>query len=336
MGWGALSGGEPGAPWWGRRGFIRRPGWGGGGGPRVVNKVVVHHMTVVRAEEIHIYRNAEVRNGIVAIHKDRFGHGRLPPERFDSVHANDLRPIHRGPEVRPTPAAYAPDRHRGVRPSEKNLRRPVVATRPPHSSPERGNHTPARKPDAPAVHTPEPRLVKVPMQPQPTEPLPRPPFGKSSIERRPEVVRGQPPLPSKSEGARRTEKPSIESRAPSDRQLEQPSRPPQRNQRAEAPERSRRVERGDNRPVPPPSTSQPLDMHRQQQRKLPGEPASQLSPNRVGKPPQQSIERGGKAEQRTERREAVPATPRRPSGATGPSSKAPRPGEAAPLPGNAQ
>jgi hypothetical protein len=336
MGWVALGWGEPCVPWWGRPGFIHRPWWGGWGGPRIVNKVVVHHTTVVRAEEIHVYRNAEVRNGIVAIHKDRFGRGRVPPERFDRVHANDLRPIHRGPEIRPTPAAYAPDRHRGFRPSEKNLRRPVVATRPPHSSPERGNHTPERKPDAPAVTTPEPRLVKAPKQPQPSEPLPRPPFGKSSIERRPEVVRGQPPLPSKSEGARRTEKPSIESRAPSNRQLEQPSRPPQRNQRAEAPERLRRVERGDNRPVPPPSTSQPLDMHRQQQRKLPGEPASQLSPNRVGKPPQQSIERGGKAEQRTERREESSAAPRKSSGGPVQSSKGQHPGNAALPPGSAQ
>jgi hypothetical protein len=301
-----------------------------------VNKVVVHHTTVVRAEEIHIYRNAEVRNGIVAIHKDRFGHGRVPPERFDRVHAEKLRPMHKGPEVRPTPAAYAPDRHRGVRPADKDLKRPVVATRPPHSSPERDVRSPERKPDAPAARTPEPRIVKAPKQPQHTEPLPRPPFGKSTIERRPEVVRGQPPQPSKSEGARRTVEPSVESRAPSNRQVEQPSRPPERNQRTEAPERSRRMERGDNRPAPAPPASQPVEMHRQPQRKLPGEPASRLSPNRVEKAPQQNIERDGKTQQRTERREAAPAAPRRPSSAPGPSSKAPRPGDATPLPGNAQ
>ena len=40
--WAPLAWGEPVIPWWGRPGFVGRPYWGGWGGPRVVNNVVVH------------------------------------------------------------------------------------------------------------------------------------------------------------------------------------------------------------------------------------------------------------------------------------------------------
>ena len=47
--WVALGWGEPCVPWWGRPGFVGRPWWGGWGGPRVVNNVVINRTTVVSA-----------------------------------------------------------------------------------------------------------------------------------------------------------------------------------------------------------------------------------------------------------------------------------------------
>jgi FecR protein len=54
--WVALSWGEPIIPWWGRADFRRRPWWGGWGGPRVVNNVVIHHRDVIEPRTIN-YRN---------------------------------------------------------------------------------------------------------------------------------------------------------------------------------------------------------------------------------------------------------------------------------------
>jgi hypothetical protein len=320
MGWVALSWGEPCVPWWGRPGFIHRPWWGGWGGPRIVNNVVVHRTTVVRTEEIHVYRNAGVRNGIVAIHKDRFGHGRIPPERFDRAHAENLRPMHKGPEVRPTPAAFAPDRQRGIRPAERK------------------DHSPQRKPDAATARAAEPRIVHAPQQPKNTEPLPRPPFGKGTVERRPEPGRAQPSMSSKNEGTRRAAEPSVETRAPSGRQLEQPSRPPQRHQPAETPDRRRmeKTEKAEDRTTPSPSAPNPAQVHRQPQQKLPGEPASQLSPNRTGSTAARQFERSGKTPQRTEPHEAPPERPRPPQTAPSQNSKGQRPGNAALPPGSGQ
>lgn len=339
MGWVALSWGEPCVPWWGRPGFIHRPWWGGWGGPRIVNNVVVHRTTVVRTEEIHIYRNAGVRNGIVAIHKDRFGHGRIPPERFDRTHAENLRPMHKGPEVRPTPAAFVPDRQRGIRPAEKDLRRPVVATRPPHSAPERRDQSAERKPDTAPARGGEPRIVHAPQQPKNTEPLPRPPFGKGTVERRTEPGRAQPPMSSKSEGTRRAAEPPVEIRAPSGRQLEQPSRPAPHNQAAESPDRPRRMEKdekADARTKPSPSAPNPAQIHRQPRQNLPGEPASLLAPSRAGSTTPQEFQRSGKTPQRAKQPESPPERPRQPQTAPNQSPKGQRPGNAAFPPGSGQ
>jgi len=232
-----------------------------------------------------------------------------------------------------------PDRQRGIRPAEKDLKRPVVATRPPHSALERRDHSPERKPDAAAARAAEPRIVHAPQQPKNTDPLPRPPFGKGTVERRPEPGRAQPSMSSKNEGTRRATEPSVETRAPSGRQLEQPSRPPQRNQPAETPVRPRRMEKNEKaevRTTPSPSTPSPAQMHRQPQQKLPGEPASQLSPNRTGSTTPRQFERGGKTPQRTEQHEAPPERPRRPQTAPSQNSKGQRPGNAALPPGNGQ
>ena len=50
--WVALGWGEPCVPWWGRPGFVGRAWWGGWGGPRVVNNVVINRTTVVIAHRL--------------------------------------------------------------------------------------------------------------------------------------------------------------------------------------------------------------------------------------------------------------------------------------------
>ncbi|MCU0591973.1 MAG: hypothetical protein MUC57_10930 [Desulfobacterales bacterium] len=336
VGWVALSWGEPCVPWWGRPGFIHRPWWGGWGGPRIVNNVVVHRTAVVRVEEIHVYRNAGVRHGVVAIHKDRFGHGPIHTNRSERLHAENLRPMHQGPDVKATPAAYMPGAQRGIRPAEKDLKRPVVATRPPHSASEQ-NARPGHQPDATAARMHEPRIVPAPQQPKSAEPLPRPPFGKSTIERRPETGRAQQPLPSRSEGLRRpAERPTDETRPSSDRPSVQQPRQAQRHQHPEASDRSSRLDQTDPRHATSPAPNS-IETQRSHQRKLPGEPASRLAPNRTqpAAPPQR-LDGGGKSPQRSEQHQAPLQNQRRPPGTPDSPPKGQRPGAPTAPPGGTQ
>jgi hypothetical protein len=335
VGWVALGWGEPCVPWWGRPGFVHRPWWGGWGGPRIVNNVVVQHTTVVKVEEIHVYRNAGVRNAVVAVPKERFGRGSITPERVERLHAENLRPLHKGPEVKPTAAALVPGEQRGMRPPEKNLKRSVVATRPPHSSAQKGERE-ERKPDASAAHGSGPRIVAAPQPPKNSEPLPRPPFGKSTVERRPETGRLQQPLPAKEEGLRRGAGPAAETLTPSDRKLQQKQADaPQRDQRTDLQERPRRMDQMDSR-TPKSPTPEAVEPHRPAQRKLPGEPASRLSPNRVETAAPQNVHRGFKPPQRPEQREAPAGGQRRPQAPPDAPTKGQRPGAPPPAPGGAQ
>ncbi len=123
--WVALGWGEPCVPWWGRPGFIRRPWWGGWGGPRVVNNVVVRDTTGVRAVEFHAYRNARVHRAVVAAHTGRFGRSGYAPSTYQRVHETGIRPMHTPPEPRRRPAGLNPAGARPARPSETSTRRPI-------------------------------------------------------------------------------------------------------------------------------------------------------------------------------------------------------------------
>ena len=136
VGWVALGWGEPCVPWWGRPGFAHRPWWGGWGGPHVVNNVVINRTTVVNVENINVYRNAGVRNGMVVVKEDRFGHGPITSARITHVEAQQFRPIHEGPKVAAGPASYAPSANRGVRPPEASLDGPWLP--PGRRTPRRG------------------------------------------------------------------------------------------------------------------------------------------------------------------------------------------------------
>jgi len=267
VGWVALGWGEPCVPWWGRPGFAHRPWWGGWGGPHVVNNVVVHRTTVVRVEHINVYRNAGVRNGMVVVREDRFGHGPITSARITNVEARQFRPIHEGPKVAAGPANFTPSASRGVRPSETSFKRPVVATRAPHASP---GQNAAREPN----QGPAPRLVAPPQSREAGAPLPRPAFGQSKFERS-AADRAKVPAPPKPElSARPTRSP--EAVLPAKRPVQR-----QRQEQAAGPS--------------PASEQQPrkrLEAPRETgQRPMPGEPASRLSPYRGERKAPQASER---------------------------------------------
>lgn len=82
--WVALGWGEPLIPWWGRPGFRGSAWWGGWGGPRIVNNVVVR--TEVRDVGTIVYRNTNVSHAVIGVRTEEFGRGHvhgstLPPPR---------------------------------------------------------------------------------------------------------------------------------------------------------------------------------------------------------------------------------------------------------------
>ena len=241
VGWVALGWGEPCVPWWGRPGFAHRPWWGGWGGPHVVNNVVVSRTTVVKVENINVYHNAGVRNGLVVVKEDRFGHGPITSARISHVEVQQFHPIHQAPRVAAGPASFAPSAKRGVRPPEASLRRPVVATRPPQAAQGHGRSSRA-----------EPR------------PGPAHRFGARGRERLPPLCHGQSFGQS---GLERSTTNRAKSPAPPKPGLSaRPGRSPEA-----APSASRPVQRQPQGQVAGPSSAAP---------RMPGEPASRLSPKR--------------------------------------------------------
>src|SRR6059036_760198 len=113
--WVALGWGEPVVPWWGRAGFIGRPWWGGWGGPRVVNNVVINRTTVVNVNNITVYRNVTVQNAVVAVRQEHFGARPIQEARINQVDVHRLEPV-RGPLlVAPSASSFggAPARSHG-------------------------------------------------------------------------------------------------------------------------------------------------------------------------------------------------------------------------------
>lgn len=179
VGWVALGWGEPVIPWWGAPRFVGMPWWGGWGGPRVVNNVVINRTTVVNVQNITVYRHASVQSAVVVVDHHRFGHGPIGPARHARVDVRGLEPVRGRVDVRPVPASFAPTTVKGVRPSDERFGRPVVATRAPHPGPSEGTPEVSRK--APGVAAvPPPRLVPAPRE---TDATPRAPRGVGRTER---------------------------------------------------------------------------------------------------------------------------------------------------------
>jgi len=182
--WVALGWGEPLIPWWGPVGFFGTCWWGGWGGPRVVNNVVIHRHTYVNVRNVTAFHNQTVRGGVVAVDRDHFGRGHVERGRLARADLGRLDPIRGRPGVKPTPASLVPERGRGIRPPAVNAR-PVVATRPPQDPSRRlraaGLDVPART-VAPARLVPGPRKERD-GQPRPWRTRVSPPPGSARQDR---------------------------------------------------------------------------------------------------------------------------------------------------------
>ncbi len=279
LGWVALGWGEPCVPWWGRPGFVHRPWWGGWGGPRVVNNVVINRTTVVNVENITVYRNASVRNAVVAVPADRFGRGPITSERVTRIDVRSFHPMHTALPVGATPASLVPTVRPGPRPPENSLRRTVVATRPPHPwaglAPERG-----RTAGPAGVSLPAPHIVSRPPLREHAEVSPGPPIAQRSVEH-PQATQAQPPSPPRREGPARQERgpagpPAVTRQAPPPAQhgpqvattpptipppiarRPEATRPPADRHEPEAPSKREAPRRAERAPgPPPPATPQP-------------------------------------------------------------------------------
>ncbi|HEX6829440.1 MAG TPA: DUF6600 domain-containing protein, partial [Burkholderiales bacterium] len=195
VGWVPLGWGEPVRPWWGRPGYVGVPSWHGWGGPRVVNNVVVNQTTVVNVNNI-VYQNTRVNNAVVAVNESRFGRGPVHGARFASLQPNEIEPVQGALPVKPGPASLVPGSGKAIRPPERTLSRPVVATRAPAEVrlPWHGEGERAR----PAGVAPAPRIVAPTKPGDASAALPRPSFAPSGSER------PRPPSPQRFEDMKRS------------------------------------------------------------------------------------------------------------------------------------
>ena len=129
FGWVALGWGEPLSPWWGPTYFRGNAWWGGWGGPRVVNRVVVHNTTVINVNRINIYENVRVRNGVVVVDGDKFGRGRVDRYRRGDIDTGKLRPVRGDLPFRPGRESLQAGDRPGRRPPRELLDRRVVSPR---------------------------------------------------------------------------------------------------------------------------------------------------------------------------------------------------------------
>jgi hypothetical protein len=269
--WVALGWGEPCVPWWGHARFVGRPWWGGWGGPRVVNNVVVQKTTVVNVNQINVYRNTGVRNAVVAVQPDRFGRGPVREARLRDVDVRRLEPVRGRVDVRPDRASFTPGEGRAIRPPERVLERRVVATRAPATR---------ALPQEAEGRGPAPQIVPTP---QAGDNGGRPPFGQSGRERprppraprfdsdrRPESAppaaggrerpagdpRGR--ATERREDTPRTAETQPEARAPRPSQPPRPARTEQGEEARRMPELGRNPE--PQRPIEPPRAPEPRRM----------------------------------------------------------------------------
>jgi hypothetical protein len=340
--WVALGWGEPCVPWWGRAGFVGRPWWGGWGGPRVVNNVVVNHTTVVNVTNINVYRNVNVRNAVVAVRPDRFGRGPVGEARIRQVDTRRLEPVRGAVEVAPDRSSFAAASGRGVRPPENVLARPTVATRAPVTR---------ALPREAEGRGPAPRIVPAPRPAEVGAASGRPPFGQSRLER------GRPPQAPRFQNERDRRPESTPAAPPAERRQDGPAvqereRPPVRAQRPETP-RAPEVQRAPESPRGPQRERRPEPARGPEPQRAPEPPRTPDPPrgpqggraqelqrsSEPGRAPEApAVRRGPEPSPRQSRREAVesPAQPRaieRPAApAQPPRTEAPRQ-QPRPLPG---
>ncbi|HEX9748507.1 MAG TPA: DUF6600 domain-containing protein [Methylomirabilota bacterium] len=134
--WAPLGWGEPVIRWWGRPRYVGVAWWGGWGGPRVVNNVVLSRTTTVNVTTINVYRNVNVTNAVVGVSADRFGRGAVRPVRLaDAGEARRLTPVRGAVDVKPVAASVTGSAGAAAtRPPDAVRARAVVATRAPHDA----------------------------------------------------------------------------------------------------------------------------------------------------------------------------------------------------------
>ena len=129
--WAPLGWGEPVIPWWGRPGFVGVAWWGGWGGPRVVNNVVVNRTTTVNVTNINVYSNVHVHNAVVGVSEDRFGRGSFQTTRVEDARVRELTPVRGALDAKPAAASVMSADRSALRPPAAIRDRTVVATRAP-------------------------------------------------------------------------------------------------------------------------------------------------------------------------------------------------------------
>ena len=322
--WVALSWGEPLVPWWGRPGFVGRPYWGGWGGPRVVNNVVINKTTVVNVTNVTVYRNTTINNAVVAVRQDGFGRQGVHETRVTQVDVRQLKPVHGALPVKPEPVSFVGSGGRAsVRPPETAMSRSVVATRPvPRRVQDAG--APIAHSGAP-VNVPAPKIVPTPKAMEKAAVPTRPPFGASDVER---PRRAEPPRPETSPRPQ-VGTPAVPRQEPG-RPEGAPARPEPGARTEPAPGRREptsgaRVEGGRPELAPPgqgergrggpeagPPAARPPQPQRQQpappagKPPLPGEPADRLSPGRSEAPHAPQRAESAAPARRPEMQAAVP------------------------------
>jgi len=201
VGWVALGWGEPLLPWWGPVGFRGAPRWGGWGGPRVVNNVVIQQKTVIHVRDIQHYQNARVRDAIVAVDRDHFGRRSGDERHFTRGDARRFAVVHGDLGVKPDRTSLVATTGAARRPPREAQERSVVAVREPRldRAPEIASPRSARpsqqrsrgeRADARAA-TPPTRVVQPADGSGRIKSSRRPPFGRSGETER----RISPPAP---------------------------------------------------------------------------------------------------------------------------------------------
>jgi hypothetical protein len=271
--WVALGWGEPCIPWWGHAGFVGRPWWGGWGGPRIVNNVVVTTTTVVNINNI-TYQN--VNNGVLAVRQDRFGRDRPDHVRLRGADLHNLEPVRGRLPVEPVSASLVPTSEHARQPPAAILGRKVVAAHAPHdTSAELRAHG---LNVSPAGSAPAPHLVEAPHRPHAALASPRAPFGQEGTTERPPPPLpprfGEPRQPAAPQAERRTapQAPAVsERRVPAPR-VPKPQAPAPRAPQPQAPAPRIQEPRAVAPRMPEPRVQAPVAPHRE----LPGEPANRL------------------------------------------------------------
>jgi hypothetical protein len=183
--WVALSWGEPVLPWWGPPARRWQPHWGGWGGPRIVNNVVIQQTTVINVRDIR-FRNASHPRAILTVPTDKFGRERVRATAETRYRHTEFGPVRSELPVKPTSASLLGGAPKGAAPPRDIVTRPVVSTRTPRAV------TPPGREAAPRARTPAVPAARYVVPPAtrtgPVRTPQRPPFGaEAGPERAPQL-----------------------------------------------------------------------------------------------------------------------------------------------------